>query len=211
VGPTGAGKTSIINLLCRFYEPDSGRIRIDGADLRELPVETLRRHIAVVLQDAFIFSRTLEDNIRLGKDLARERVLRAAELVQARDFIEALPGGFDAVMAERGATLSTGQKQLVCFARALAHDPSILVLDEATSSVDPATELRIQQALEVLTAGRTSIVIAHRLSTVRRADEILVVDDGMILERGTHRELLARRGIYYNLYLLQFHGGDAAA
>lgn len=204
VGPTGAGKTSIISLLCRFYDVDSGRILLDGIDLRDLPVETLRKSISIVLQDAFIFSRTIEDNIRLGQDLTEEQVREAADMVQATPFIDKLPEGFSAVMAERGATLSTGQKQLICFARALAHDPRILVLDEATSNVDPATEQLIQNAIEVLMKNRTSIVVAHRLSTIQKADQILVIDDGRILERGNHQELLARRGIYYNLYLLQY-------
>lgn len=204
VGPTGAGKTSIISLLCRFYDVDSGNIRLDGTDIRELPVRTLRDSISIVLQDAFIFSRSIEDNIRLGLDLSREDVRKAADMVQATPFIEKLPQGFDTVMAERGATLSTGQKQLICFARALAHDPRILVLDEATSNVDPATEQLIQNAIEVLMKNRTSIVVAHRLSTIQKADQILVIDNGRILERGNHQELLARRGIYYNLYLLQY-------
>ncbi len=204
VGPTGAGKTSIISLLCRFYDVDSGRILLDGSDLRDLTIQTLRNSISIVLQDAFIFSRTIEDNIRLGQDLTREQVREAADMVQATPFIDRLPDGFDTIMAERGATLSTGQKQLICFARALAHDPKILVLDEATSNVDPATEQLIQNAIEVLMKNRTSIVVAHRLSTIQKADQILVIDDGRILERGDHQELLARRGIYYNLYLLQY-------
>lgn len=204
VGPTGAGKTSIISLLCRFYDVDSGGIMLDGVDIRELPVHTLRNSISIVLQDAFIFSRSIEDNIRLGLDLTRKQVRKAADMVQATPFIEKLPQGFDTVMAERGATLSTGQKQLICFARALAHDPRILVLDEATSNVDPATEKLIQNAIEVLMKNRTSIVVAHRLSTIQKADQILVIDDGRILERGDHQQLLAKRGIYYNLYLLQY-------
>ncbi len=210
VGPTGAGKTSIISLLCRFYDVDSGRILLDGNDLRDLPVQTLRESISIVLQDAFIFSRSIEDNIRLGQDLTREQVLKAADMVQVTPFIEKLPESFDTVMAERGATLSTGQKQLICFARALAHDPRILVLDEATSNVDPATEQLIQNAIEVLMKNRTSIVVAHRLSTIQKADQILVIDDGRILERGNHQELLARRGIYYNLYLLQYAANNSS-
>jgi len=209
VGPTGAGKTSIISLLCRFYDVDSGSILLDGTDLRETPVSTLRSNISIVLQDAFIFSRTVEDNIRLGAPLTREQVRAAADLVQATPFIERLPEGFDTVMAEGGATLSTGQKQLICFARALAHDPRILILDEATSSVDPATEQLIQNAIGVLMRNRTSIIVAHRLSTIQKADEILVIDDGRILERGNHQALLAERGIYYNLYLLQYAGRES--
>lgn len=205
VGPTGAGKSSIINLACRFYDPDSGTVYLDGVDLRQWPFDDLRRQIAIVLQDAFIFSRSVADNIRLGRsDITRDDIAAAAELVQARAFIEALPHGFDEEMMERGATLSSGQKQLVCFARALAHDPRVLILDEATSSVDPATEQLIQRAIETLMRGRTSIVVAHRLSTIKRADEILVLDQGRIIERGSHDALLARRGFYYNLYLLQF-------
>jgi ATP-binding cassette subfamily B multidrug efflux pump len=157
-----------------------------------------------VLQDSFIFSRSVEENIRLSTSLSQEQVTQAAEMVQVADFITRLPGGFGEVMAERGATLSTGQKQLLCFARALARDPKVLILDEATSSVDPATEKLIQSAISTLMKGRTSIVVAHRLSTIQKADEILVIDDGRIVERGSHHELLARRGIYYNLYLLQY-------
>jgi ABC-type multidrug transport system fused ATPase/permease subunit len=204
VGPTGAGKTSIINILCRFYDVDEGQVLLDGIDLREHRLSTLRDSIAIVLQDAFIFSRDIEDNIRLGEDVSMERVREAARMVQADRFIERLPGGYEEMMSERGATLSTGQKQLICFARALAHDPRVLILDEATSSVDTATEQLIQNAIETLMRGRTSIVVAHRLSTIQSADEILVIDAGRIVERGTHQELLARRGIYYNLYLLQY-------
>ncbi len=204
VGPTGAGKTSIISLLCRFYDPRSGSVRLDGTDLRDLPMETLRRSISIVLQDAFIFSRPVRDNITLGRPMGDGEVARAAAMVQAGDFISRLPGGMEEVMAERGSTLSTGQKQLICFARALAHDPRVLILDEATSSVDPATEQLVQKAIETLMEGRTSIIVAHRLSTIQKADEILVMDDGLIVERGSHQELLARRGIYYNLYLLQY-------
>ena len=204
VGPTGAGKTSVISLLCRFYDPDSGSILLDGVDLRELPLHSLRKNIAIVLQDAFIFSRSVEENIRLGKELSLDQVRKSSDMVQATEFIGNLKSGFDEVMAERGATLSTGQKQLICFARALAHDPRVLILDEATSSVDPATEQLIQSAIRTLMSGRTSIVVAHRLSTIQSADEILVIDGGRILERGNHQELLARRGIYYNLYLLQY-------
>ncbi len=210
VGPTGAGKTSIISLLCRFYDVDSGRILLDGIDLRDLPVQALRQSISIVLQDAFIFSRSIEDNIRLGQNLTKEDIREAADMVQVSPFIEKLPEGFDTVMAERGATLSTGQKQLICFARALAHDPRILVLDEATSNVDPATEQLIQNAIDVLMKNRTSIVVAHRLSTIQKADQILVIDDGRILERGNHQELLARRGIYYNLYLLQYAANESS-
>ena len=207
VGPTGAGKTSILSLLCRFYDVNDGAVLIDGVDVRQWPARDLRRNIAIVLQDAFVFSRSIRENITLGTPMAEAEVRRAAEMVQALDFIERLPDGLDTVMAERGATLSTGQRQLICFARALAHDPRILILDEATSSVDPETERKIQQATVTLMHGRTSIVVAHRLSTIQRADEILVFDGGRILERGSHRELLDRRGIYHNLHLLQYRTG----
>lgn len=210
VGPTGAGKSSIISLLTRFWDVDSGRILLDGTDIREHAVETLRKNTAIVLQDAFIFSRSVADNIRLSSDLSMEEVRKAADMVQATGFIDRLPHGFDTVMAERGATLSTGQKQLICFARALAHDPRILILDEATSNVDPTTEQLIQRAIDTLMKGRTSIIVAHRLSTIQKCDEIMVIDAGRIMERGTHQELLARRGIYYNLYLLQWGNGKSS-
>jgi len=209
VGPTGAGKTSIISLLTRFWDVESGKILLDGIDLRNHATETLRKNIAIVLQDAFIFSRSVADNIRLSSNLSMEDVRRASDMVQATDFIDKLPMGFDTVMAERGATLSTGQKQLICFARALAHDPRVLVLDEATSNVDPTTEQLIQKAIETLMRGRTSIIVAHRLSTIQKCDEIMVIDAGRILEKGSHQELLARRGIYYNLYLLQWGNSEA--
>jgi len=207
VGPTGAGKSSIISLLTRFWDVDTGRILLDGTDIRDHSVDTLKSNTSIVLQDAFIFSRSVADNIRLSSNLSMEEVRRAADMVQATEFIDKLPDGFDTVMAERGATLSTGQKQLICFARALAHDPRILILDEATSNVDPTTEQLIQRAIDTLMKGRTSIIVAHRLSTIQKCDEILVIDAGRILERGTHQELLARRGIYYNLYLLQWGNG----
>jgi ATP-binding cassette subfamily B protein len=178
-------------------------------DVRDWPLAALRRHIAIVLQDAFIFSRAVADNIQMGRaDIARATVAAAAATVQAREFIEHLPGGFEEMMMERGATLSAGQKQLLCFARALAHDPKVLILDEATSNVDPATEALIQAAIERLMRGRTSIIVAHRLSTIKKADEILVLDGGRIVERGTHASLFAQRGVYYNLCLLQFGGND---
>jgi ABC-type multidrug transport system fused ATPase/permease subunit len=209
VGPTGAGKTSIISLLTRFWDVDGGRILLDGTDIREHSTETLRKSISIVLQDAFIFSRSIADNIRLSSDLSPGEIRSASDMVQATEFIDRLPEGFNTVMAERGATLSTGQKQLICFARALAHDPGILVLDEATSNVDPATEQLIQNAIEILMKGRTSLIVAHRLSTIQKCDEIIVIDAGRIMERGTHQELLAKRGIYYNLYLLQWGNGEA--
>jgi len=205
VGATGAGKTSIINLVCRFYDPQAGSIKIDGVDLREWPLEKLRETISVVLQDSFIFGRNVWENIGLGNEnIDKEKIVSAAGLVQATGFIENLPEGFDEMMMERGATLSSGQRQLLCFARALAHDPKILILDEATSNIDPYTEFLIQKAIEVLMRGRTSIIVAHRLSTIKKVDEILVLDGGKICERGSHIELMAKKGIYYNLYLLQF-------
>ncbi|MCK5784934.1 MAG: ABC transporter ATP-binding protein [Candidatus Sabulitectum sp.] len=207
VGPTGAGKTSIISLLTRFWDVDTGKILLDGTDIRDHSVATLRNNTSIVLQDAFIFSRSVADNIRLSSDLTMEEIRSASDMVQATGFIDKLPNGFNTVMAERGATLSTGQKQLICFARALAHDPRILILDEATSNVDPTTEQLIQRAIETLMKGRTSIIVAHRLSTIQKCDEILVIDAGKIMERGSHQELLARRGIYYNLYLLQWGNG----
>ncbi len=210
VGPTGAGKTSIISLLTRFWDVDSGRILLDGTDIRDHAIETLRKNTAIVLQDAFIFSRSVAENIKLSSDLSVEDIRRASDMVQATDFIDKLPRGFDTVMAERGATLSTGQKQLICFARALAHDPKILVLDEATSNVDPATEQLIQRAIDTLMKGRTSIIVAHRLSTIQKCDEIIVIDAGRIMERGSHQELLAKRGIYYNLYLLQWGNNEGS-
>jgi ATP-binding cassette subfamily B protein len=178
------------------------RILLDGVDLRRLPGVDLAGEDRLVLQDSFILSRTVEENICLGAQIDGNRVRAVAGAVQASDFIERLPLDYEEVMAERGATLSTGQKQLLCFARALARDPRILILDEATSSVDPATEKLIQKAIEILMSGRTSIIVAHRLSTVQRADEILVIDDGRIVERGNLRSSGEER-IYYNLYLLQ--------
>lgn len=204
VGATGAGKTSIISLLMRFYDAQLGRVAVDGSDVREWDLARLRSSMALVLQDVHVFSGTIASNIRLGSDIPIERVRAAAEAVAAHRFIERLPQGYDTVVAERGSTLSVGQKQLLSFARALAHDPRVLILDEATSSVDTETEQLIQQALAVLMRGRTAIVIAHRLSTVQNVDEILVLHKGRIRERGTHQELLARRGMYWKLYQLQY-------
>ena len=205
VGPTGAGKTSIINLLCRFYDPNSGEILLDGTNVKLWNYEQLRKFLAIVLQDAFIFSRNIMENIRLGDDsISDEQVIHAAKLVQADSFINKLNNGFDEVMDERGATLSAGQRQLICFARALAHNPKVLILDEATSNVDPTTESLIQNAIETLMKGRTSIIIAHRLNTIKKVDEIIVLDNGKILERGNHSQLLKLKGIYYNLCLMQY-------
>jgi len=205
VGHTGAGKTTIINLLCRFYEFQRGQILIDGIDIRQVNKEDLRRHLALVLQDVFLFSGDIKSNINLGNDeIALDRIKAAARVVGANRFIELLPNQYEAEVKERGATLSVGQKQLISFARALAFNPRILILDEATSSVDTETELLIQQAIRKLLQGRTSIVIAHRLSTIQRANKIIVMHKGEIREIGTHQELLALEGIYYKLYKLQY-------
>ena len=205
VGHTGAGKTTIISLLLRFYEIQRGSIRIDGVDIRDLDLTELRRRFGVVLQDPFLFSGTIENNIRLGSAwISDEQVESAAESVNVADFIRTLPQGFREPVLERGSTLSTGQKQLISFARALAHDPSILVLDEATSSVDTETELRVRDALTRMVEGRTSVIIAHRLSTIQRADKIIVMHKGHVREIGNHQELLANRGIYWKLYQLQY-------
>jgi ATP-binding cassette subfamily B protein len=205
VGHTGAGKSTLANLLLRFYDVDQGAVLVDGRDVRGWDTTALRRAIGLVLQDVFLFSGSIAHNLRLGAlDLPDERLRWAAREAQALDFIERLPGGFEAVVRERGAGLSVGQKQLLAFARALAHDPRVLVLDEATSAIDTETEQLIQRALERLLAGRTSIVIAHRLSTVKRADRILVLHRGEVREHGTHEELLAARGLYHRLFELQF-------
>jgi ATP-binding cassette subfamily B multidrug efflux pump len=205
VGHTGAGKTTLISLLLRFYDVQKGAIRIDGVDVKEMDLNDLRRRFGVVLQDPFLFSGTVAGNIRLGSEwIADKDVERAAEEVNLADFIRTLPGGFGEEVRERGSTLSTGQKQLISFARALAHNPQILILDEATSSVDTETEFRVREALSRMVQGRTSLIIAHRLSTVQRADKIIVMHKGRVREMGTHQQLLAQRGIYYKLYQLQY-------
>ena len=205
VGHTGAGKTTIIGLMMRFYEVQRGSVLINGVDVREQDVTALRRHFGVVLQDPFLFTGTIAENIRLGSDwITDERMKAAADEVNVGDFIRALPLGFDEPLRERGNSLSTGQKQLINFARALAHDPRILVLDEATSSVDTDTEMRVRSALERMVRGRTSVIVAHRLSTVQQADRILVMHKGVLREFGSHQELLAQRGIYWKLYQLQY-------
>jgi ATP-binding cassette subfamily B protein len=205
VGHTGAGKTTLISLLLRFYDVQKGAVRIDGVDVREMALADLRSRFGVVLQDPFLFSGTIGGNIRLGtKRIQNSHVEKAAEDVNLADFIRALPKGFDEEVRERGSTLSTGQKQLISFARALAHEPKILILDEATSSVDTETEFRVRDALSRMVEGRTSLIIAHRLSTVQRADKIIVMHKSQLREMGTHQQLLAQRGIYFKLYQLQY-------
>jgi ATP-binding cassette, subfamily B, multidrug efflux pump len=205
VGHTGAGKTTLTNLLLRFYDVQRGAIRIGGVNIREFDLFELRRQFGVVLQDAYLFTGTVESNIRLGTAGITERdVMQAAAQVNLLDFIEELPDRFDTLVRERGNGFSTGQKQLISFARALAHNPRILILDEATSSVDTATEMRVREALSRLVSNRTSLVIAHRLSTIQRADRILVMHKAQLRESGTHQELLAQRGIYWKLYQLQY-------
>ena len=208
VGATGAGKSTIINLLLRYYDVTRGRILVDGTDIREMDLQELRRMFSLVLQDVHLFSGTVASNIRLGESRIDDQALRlAATAVHADAFVRALPGGYDSPVAERGATLSVGQKQLLSFARALAFDPRILVLDEATSSVDTETEILIRDALRTLMAGRTTIAIAHRLSTIQDMDNILVLHRGHLRESGSHQELLAQRGIYYKLFQLQYREG----
>jgi ATP-binding cassette subfamily B multidrug efflux pump len=205
VGHTGAGKTTLISLLLRFYDVQKGAIRIDGVDVKDMDLADLRSRFGVVLQDPFLFSGTIGGNIRLGtKRINDKDIEKAAEDVNLADFIRALPRGFDEEVRERGSTLSTGQKQLISFARALAHEPKILILDEATSSVDTETEFRVRDALNRMVEGRTSLIIAHRLSTVQRADKIIVMHKSQVREMGTHQQLLAQRGIYFKLYQLQY-------
>ena len=212
VGHTGAGKTTLISLLMRFYDVQKGAIRIDGVDVKDMDLVDLRRRFGVVLQDPFLFSGTIASNIRLGTaTINDEDVARAAEDVNLADFVRTLPNGFQEEVRERGSTLSTGQKQLVSFARALAHNPKILVLDEATSSVDTETEFRVREALSRMVEGRTSVIIAHRLSTIQRADKIVVMHKGQVREMGSHQQLLAQHGIYYKLYQLQYKDQEIAA
>ena len=212
VGATGAGKSTLISLLLRFYDVTSGRILIDGVDIRDMDLAELRKLFGLVLQDVHLFSGTIAGNIRLGNEsIDTDRVRDAARAVHAHRFIEALPGGYDAAVAERGATLSVGQKQLLSFARALAFDPAVLILDEATSSVDTETELLIRDALHVLMSGRTTLAIAHRLSTIQDMDKILVFHKGKLREEGSHQQLLSMRGIYYKLFQLQYKGTSSSA
>jgi ATP-binding cassette subfamily B multidrug efflux pump len=212
VGHTGAGKTTLISLLLRFYDVQKGAVRIDGVDVKEMDLADLRSRFGVVLQDPFLFTGTIGGNIRLGTDRIQDaHVAKAAEDVNLGDFVRALPNGFNEEVRERGSTLSTGQKQLISFARALAHEPKILILDEATSSVDTDTEFKVRDALSRMVEGRTSLIIAHRLSTVQRADKIIVMHKGQVREMGTHQELLANRGIYFKLYQLQYKDQEISA
>ncbi|HYG58019.1 MAG TPA: ABC transporter ATP-binding protein [Symbiobacteriaceae bacterium] len=212
VGHTGAGKSSIINLLTRFYDVQKGEVIIDGVNVKEAAQQDLRRNVGLVAQDVFLFTGDIKGNIRLGNDaISDEQVVEAARAVEADPFIRALPDGYDEPVAERGATLSAGQRQLISFARALAFDPAILVLDEATASIDSETEAVIQRALRTLTAGRTTFIVAHRLSTIQHADHIIVLHKGKIREKGTHGELLALQGLYYKLWRLQFEEQQEAA
>jgi ATP-binding cassette subfamily B protein len=205
VGHTGAGKTTLISLLLRFYDVQRGQILLDGIDIRTINIQNLRQQFGIVLQDSFLFTGTIESNVRLGSPgIDRSTVERAVDEIGLGDFVRALPEGVDTSVNERGSTLSVGQRQLICFARALAHNPRFLILDEATSSVDTKTELQIREALDRLLSGRTSLVIAHRLSTIQYASRILVFHKGRLREQGAHQELLAQRGIYYRLYQLQY-------
>ncbi|MFJ9498864.1 ABC transporter ATP-binding protein [Brevibacillus centrosporus] len=205
VGHTGSGKTSIVNLICRFYDPTCGRVKIDGVDLTQVRLETLRSQVSIVLQDTFIFSGSIMDNIRFGRpDAMDEEVIQAACAIGADFFISRLPNGYHTEVEERGNVLSQGERQLLSFARALLANPKILILDEATASIDTETEVKVQQALKRLLKGRTAIVIAHRLSTIREVDTIVVLDHGTIIEQGNHTSLMDRRGVYYDLVLSQF-------
>ncbi|MDF2835107.1 MAG: transporter related [Paenibacillus sp.] len=205
VGHTGSGKSTIINLLCRFYDPVQGRVLIDGIDIRDVTIESLRSQVGIVLQDTFIFSGSIRDNIRYGRlEATNDEIVKAAQAVHAHDFIMNLPDGYDTQVEERGNVLSMGQRQLLSFARALLADPKILILDEATASIDTETELKIQEALKTLLKDRTSFMIAHRLSTIRHADEIIVLDHGVIVEQGNHAELVKKQGVYNGLIEAQF-------
>ena len=205
VGHTGSGKTTVTNLLMRFYDIQKGRILLDGFDIRDWDLHDLRSNFAVVLQDVFLFSGSIENNIRLGNtEIDRDRVEWAAREVHADEFVQKIDGGYESVVRERGAGLSVGQKQLISFARALAFDPTILILDEATSSIDTETEQMIQQAVTRVMTGRTSLVVAHRLSTIQKCDRIIVLHHGELRESGTHNELLTMRGLYWRLYQLQY-------
>lgn len=210
VGHTGSGKTTIANLISRFYDPTSGKVKVDGHDLKDVSLSSLRKHISIVLQDTFIFSGTIFDNIRFGRpDATDDEVKAAAEAVGASDFIERLPNGYETEVEERGNILSVGERQLLSFARALLANPKILIMDEATASIDTETEMKIQLALKTLLNGRTAIIIAHRLSTIREADNIFVLENGLVIERGNHEELMDLKGEYFGLVQAQFNMLDA--
>jgi ATP-binding cassette subfamily B multidrug efflux pump len=212
VGPTGAGKTTIVNLLTRFYDVTGGSIQIDGKDIRDYSLDSLRRSFGIVLQDTYLFSGTIKENIRYGKPEAGDEEIReAAAMANADTFIRRLPNGYDTVLSENGGNLSQGQRQLLAIARVILAKPSILILDEATSSIDTRTELQIQDALLQVMKGRTSFIIAHRLNTIREADRIMVIDQGRIVEQGSHDELMARKGVYYGMFMNQFGSLEAAA
>ena len=205
VGPTGAGKTTIVNLISRFYDVQDGTVSIDGYDVKKVSIESLRKQMGIMTQDNFLFSGTIKENIRYGKlDATDEEIVAAAKAVNAHDFIIKLEKGYDTELSERGGGLSIGQKQLLAFARTMVSMPKILILDEATSSIDTKTELLVQSGIENLLKGRTSFVIAHRLSTIQKADRIFVIYDGRIMEEGNAKELLEKKGTYYHLYMAQF-------
>jgi ATP-binding cassette subfamily B protein len=205
VGPTGAGKTTIINLISRFYDTQEGAVLVDGRNVRDLDIENLRSQMAIMMQDTFLFSTTIKENIRYGKlDATDEEVIMAAKAVNAHDFIMKFEKGYDTEVNERGSRLSAGQRQLISFARAILANPRILILDEATASIDTQTERLVQQGIQRLLKGRTSFVIAHRLSTIRDADRIMIIDNGKIIEEGSHESLIKSRGLYYDLYMAQY-------